>query len=666
MATALKDRQQPSAKKIILAEPHGFCAGVRRAIEIVERALEIHGAPVYVRKQIVHNEYVVRRLEERGARFVDSETEIPEGAVCIFSAHGVSPQVRDNAARRRLSVIDATCPLVAKVHQEARRFARDERTLILIGHADHEEIEGTYGEAPERTVIVQNADEAKRLDLPPGTPVAYLTQTTLSMDETAEIVSVLRERFPGLAGPGSEDICYASQNRQNAVKAIGDRSELVLVVGSANSSNTIRMVEVARATGAQAWLLPDAAQLDPAWLAGVRTVGVSAGASAPEVLVQQVIERLGAFGFTDIETEVTASENVVFSPPSGLGWPTRGGDACGRLLAQVSARIDDLLNVEAARWGAVDARAAVPVEAVAGLVAAGGKRLRPTFCVSGYLAAGGTADQEAVVAAAAGLELLHAFALIHDDVLDNSPTRRGVPTTHAKHSDIHAAHGWAGESRRYGEGVAVLAGDLAFSYANRLTCRLPGPAMEVWTELSTEMIIGQQVDIALAAELAADADLARWIAVCKSGRYTIHRPLALGASIAGRPDLQPAFEAYGVAAGEAFQLRDDLLDAFGDSAATGKPTGLDASEHKMTLLLALAAARDARVARLVEDGQNGEAWDPVELRAALLASGVRQEVEQRIDRLVAAARTALATAPLSDGWRERLGEMAAQVAYRDR
>src|SRR5580698_2000870 len=250
MKTALEeDERQTGGKKVILAEPHGFCAGVRRAIEIVEYALEIHGPPVYVRKQIVHNEHVVRQLEARGARFVESETEVPDGAVFIFSAHGVSPQVRRNAAQRHLTVIDATCPLVAKVHQEARRFARDKRTLILIGHADHEEVEGTYGEAPDRTVIVQNADEARQLDLPPETPAAYLTQTTLSVDETTDIVSVLRERFPVLAGPGSEDICYASQNRQNAVKAIAKRSELVLVVGSPGSSNTVRMVEVARAAG---------------------------------------------------------------------------------------------------------------------------------------------------------------------------------------------------------------------------------------------------------------------------------------------------------------------------------------------------------------------------------------------------------------------------------
>jgi len=676
MASALDNEQQSGGKKVILAEPRGFCAGVRRAIEIVERALEIHGPPVYVRKQIVHNEHVVRELEERGAVFVDSETEVPDGAVCIFSAHGVSPQVRGNAARRHLTVIDATCPLVAKVHQEARRFARDERTLLLIGHADHEEIEGTYGEAPERTVIVEDAEEARTLDLPPGAPVAYLTQTTLSVDDTSEIVAILQERFPELTGPGTEDICYASQNRQNAVKAIAGRSDLVLVVGSANSSNTVRMVEVARDAGAQAHLLPDADRLDPAWLEGVRTVGLSAGASAPENLVEEVIEKLAALGFGDIDTEVTAKETVVFKAPLGLertlrGEPAEGGtDPCADLLGQVTTRIEDLLHAESSKWGSVNPRAAVPVEAVLELVAAGGKRLRPTFCISGYLAAGGkvggTDGEDAVVAAAAALELLHAHALIHDDVLDNSPTRRGVPTVHARHADIHAERGWIGEHRRYGEGVAILAGDLAFSYAHRLAGGLPGPALEIWSNLGTEMLIGQQLDMALAAEGAPDPDLARWIAVCKSGQYTIHRPLALGASLAGRPDLQAAFEVYGVAAGEAFQLRDDLLDAFGDSAATGKPAGLDVSEHKMNLLLALAATKDSTVARLVKEGQNGGGWDPVRLHAALLASGVREEIEQRIDQLVATAQAALETAPLAEGWRQRLGEMAMQVAYRDR
>jgi (E)-4-hydroxy-3-methyl-but-2-enyl pyrophosphate reductase len=665
----------PSApRRVLLAEPRGSCAGVNRAIEIVERALAKHGAPVYVRKQIVHNEHVVRRLEGLGARFVESEDDVPNGAVCIFSAHGVSPQVRDNAERRGLQVIDATCPLVAKVHQEARRFARDKQTLLLIGHADHEEIEGTYGEAPDRTVVVENADDARRLDLPPGTSVAYLTQTTLSVDDTAEIVSVLRERFPQLTG--TEDICYASQNRQNAVKAIAGRSDLVLIVGSANSSNSVRMVEVAQAAGARARLLPDPDHLDPEWLTGVRTLGLSAGASVPEELVGQVVERLGTLGFTDLETEVTATENVVFKLPPGLERRAPGGpavgvapdDALATLLARVDKRIEELLDAEAARWGAVDARVAVPVEAVAELVAAGGKRLRPTFCVSGYLAAGGTVDDgdaETVVAAAAGLELLHAFALIHDDIMDNSPTRRGVPTVHARHAALHAERGWTGEHRRYGEGVALLAGDLALSYASRLTSALPGPAMEIWTDLVTEMIIGQQLDIALAAELEPDPGLARWVAVCKSGRYTIHRPLALGASIAGQPRLQEPFEAYGVAAGEAFQLRDDLLDAFGDSAATGKPVGLDVSEHKMTLLLALAAAKDSRVARLVADSRGGD-WDPAELRDALLASGVRQDVEQQIDALVATARTVLEDAPLADDWRLRLAKMAEEVAYRDR
>ncbi len=684
MAIAVEKRKQADGKKVILAEPRGFCAGVERAIEIVERALEIHGAPVYVRKQIVHNGHVVRELEERGAIFVDSETEVPEGAVCIFSAHGVSPQVRDNAAGRQLNVIDATCPLVSKVHQEARRYARDERTLLLVGHADHEEIEGTYGEAPDRTLIVEDAEEARQVELPEGTEAAFLTQTTLSVDDTSEIVSILKERFPGIVGAGSEDICYASQNRQNAIKAIAERCDFVLVVGATNSSNSIRMVEVAESLGTPARLVPSVADLDPGWLEGVETVGVSSGASAPEILVRQVMDRLADLGYVDVESEVTAKETVVFRPPSGLelpgeraeaedaegGAPAAGasaGDDTEALLARAVTRIEDLLREEVERWGGVDARAAQPIESVAELVAAGGKRLRPRFCISGYLAAGGKLDgsaaEDAVINAAAGLELLHAFALIHDDVLDNSPTRRGRPTTHVKHAGIHAEHGWAGESRRYGESVAIVAGDLAFSYANKITGNLPEPARDIWTYLGSEMLIGEQLDMALAAELTPDPDLARWVAVCKSGQYTIHRPMALGAAIAGRADLHEAFEAYGVAAGEAFQLRDDLLDAFGDSAATGKPAGLDLSEHKMNLLLALAATKDADVARLVADGEN---WDPDRLRAALLASGVRQEVEDRIDQLVETARTALQGVPLADGWRERLDEMAKQVAYRDR
>ncbi|MFG3104732.1 polyprenyl synthetase family protein [Streptomyces sp. NPDC048182] len=344
-------------------------------------------------------------------------------------------------------------------------------------------------------------------------------------------------------------------------------------------------------------------------------------------------------------------------------------ETCDKLMERVDRRMEELLSAEAARWGAVDARAAVPVAAVTELVAAGGKRLRPLFCVTGYLAAGGAAAggtaEDTVVDAAAALELLHAFALIHDDIMDDSATRRGTPTVHAAFAHLHGRNGWAGESRRYGEGVAVLAGDLALSYAYRLAGTLNGPAAGMWHELVTEMIVGQQLDMALAAEAAADPGLARWIAVCKSGAYTIHRPLALGAAIAGRPDLEPVFAAYGSAAGEAFQLRDDLLDAFGDQAVTGKPTGLDLDAHKMTLLIALAAAKDERVARIVRDGR-GTDWDQGALREALLACSVRRDVEERIDVLVADARAALAGSALPAAWRRRLEELADSVAYRDR
>ncbi|MEV4996025.1 4-hydroxy-3-methylbut-2-enyl diphosphate reductase [Streptomyces niveus] len=305
-------------KKVILAEPRGFCAGVRRAIEIVEKALEVHGAPVYVRKEIVHNHYVVGVLKRRGAIFVDSEADVPPGAVCVFSAHGVSPEVRENATARRLDTIDATCPLVSKVHQEARRYARDGRTLLLVGHADHEEVEGTYGEAPDRTVIVESVEDAHALDLPRDTPVAVLTQTTLSMDETAGIVSALNERFDDLRSPADGDICYASTNRQVAVKEIAARSDLVLVVGSRNSSNSVRMVEVALLEGTAAYLVPDVTELDVSWLEGVRTIGVSAGASAPELLVDQLLERLDELGYHDVELSVTTKEDIVFQLPSGL------------------------------------------------------------------------------------------------------------------------------------------------------------------------------------------------------------------------------------------------------------------------------------------------------------------------------------------------------------
>ncbi|WP_149551475.1 4-hydroxy-3-methylbut-2-enyl diphosphate reductase [Streptomyces marokkonensis] len=305
-------------KKVILAEPRSFCAGVRRAISIIELALERHGTPLYVRKEIVHNHYVVRQLEQRGVRFVDSEEEVPEGAVCVFSAHGVSPQVRRNAQARRLDVIDATCPLVSKVHQEAKRFAREGRTLLLVGHAGHEEVEGTFGHAPDRTVIVETVEDAERLDLPADTPVAFLTQTTLSVDETRDIVEVLRRRFTDLRGPGTDDICFASQNRQDAVKQVVPRSDLMLVVGSRNSSNSLRMVEVARRFGVPAYLVPDVTEFDESWLEGVSVVGLSAGASAPEILVDQVLERLAEFGYRDIEIEQVAQEDVVFHPPTHL------------------------------------------------------------------------------------------------------------------------------------------------------------------------------------------------------------------------------------------------------------------------------------------------------------------------------------------------------------
>ncbi|MEV7086117.1 4-hydroxy-3-methylbut-2-enyl diphosphate reductase [Streptomyces sp. NPDC093085] len=307
-----------SGKQVLLAEPRSLCAGVRRAIAIIDLALEQHGAPVYVRKEIVHNHYVVREFQRRGVRFVDSEQEVPEGAVCVFSAHGVSPEVRRNADARGLDVLDATCPLVAKVHQEALRFARDGRTLLLIGHADHEEVEGTYGHAPDRTVIVETVADAEALDLPADAPVAFLTQTTLSVDETRDIIAVLRRRFTDLRGPAADDICYASQNRQDGIRAIVDRCDLVLVVGSVNSSNSIRMVEVARRLGGRAELVPDVGHLDPAWLAGVRTVGVSAGASAPEILVDELLGRLAELGYADTSVARVATEDIVFSPPSRL------------------------------------------------------------------------------------------------------------------------------------------------------------------------------------------------------------------------------------------------------------------------------------------------------------------------------------------------------------
>lgn len=338
--------------------------------------------------------------------------------------------------------------------------------------------------------------------------------------------------------------------------------------------------------------------------------------------------------------------------------PAQARDA---LLSRVEDRLHDLLATETSRWSAVDPRAAAPVEAIAALIGAGGKRLRPAFCLNGFLSADGAPAREPVaVDAAAALEVLHVFALLHDDVLDDSPLRRGEPTAHERHAATHRATDWAGEPRRYGEGVATLAGDLAHIYADRLVSALSPAAREIWHELRTEIIIGQYMDIRVAAERIADPGLSRWIAVCKSGRYTVHRPLVLGAAIAGRRDLAPAFARYGAALGEAFQLRDDLIDAFGDSALSGKPTGLDFAQQKMTLLIALVMPRDDRICRLLA----GQGADGATLAQIITDLGVRGEVERRIDHLVEQAQAAIAAAPLDSGWRDELARFAVQIAYR--
>jgi len=299
--------------KVLLAAPRGYCAGVERAVEAVERALEIHGRPVYVRKQIVHNAHVVRDLEAKGAVFVEEETEVPEGAVVVLSAHGVAPQVYANAERRRLTVLDATCPLVTKVHLEARRFAAHGRTIVLIGHAGHEEVVGTTGQAPGGTVLVQNVDEARSVQVLDPENVSYLTQTTLSVDETNEIVEALRDRFPSIQGPPREDICYATQNRQDAIKEVARRSDVVLVIGSDNSSNSNRLAEVARDLGTRAYLVDDETEVDPAWLEGARVVGLTSGASAPERLVDRLLAWLAAQGATEVEELRLTEEHLRFS-----------------------------------------------------------------------------------------------------------------------------------------------------------------------------------------------------------------------------------------------------------------------------------------------------------------------------------------------------------------
>jgi 4-hydroxy-3-methylbut-2-enyl diphosphate reductase len=305
-------------KRVLLASPRGWCAGVERAVETVERALRLYGPPVYVRRQIVHNAHVVRDLETRGAIFVADEADVPEGATLVLSAHGVAPSVHRRAAERRLNTIDATCPLVTKVHVQARRYAADGYAIVLIGHAGHEEVEGTMGEAPQAISLVQSVEDAEALDLPAGKEVAYITQTTLSVDETAEIVSTLRRRFPHMRAPHREDICYATSNRQWAVKQMLREIDLLLVIGSVNSSNSNRLVEVARAGGVAAHLIEDETEIDESWVDGVETVGVTSGASAPETLVSRVCDWFRRRGVADVESFASVYEDVVFKLPVEL------------------------------------------------------------------------------------------------------------------------------------------------------------------------------------------------------------------------------------------------------------------------------------------------------------------------------------------------------------
>jgi 4-hydroxy-3-methylbut-2-enyl diphosphate reductase len=303
---------------VLLAAPRGYCAGVERAVDAVERALAKHGAPVYVRKQIVHNLHVVRDLESKGAVFVDEETEVPQGAVVVLSAHGVAPWVYDNAGERHLEVIDATCPLVTKVHVEARRFAAQGRTIVLIGHEGHEEVEGTSGQAPERTILVQSPEQARTIEIADSGNLSYLTQTTLSVDETNEIVRILQERFPSIEGPPRDDICYATQNRQDAVKVIAPKSDVVLVIGSQNSSNSNRLAELSQELGTPAFLVDDEGDVDPMWFEGATTVGLTSGASAPEWLVHRMLAWLAERGFATVEEVTLTEERVRFSLPAGV------------------------------------------------------------------------------------------------------------------------------------------------------------------------------------------------------------------------------------------------------------------------------------------------------------------------------------------------------------
>jgi 4-hydroxy-3-methylbut-2-enyl diphosphate reductase len=311
--------EPPRRKRVLLAKPRGYCAGVDRAVQTVEQALRLYGPPVYVRKQIVHNVHVVRVLERQGAIFVEETDEVPQGAVVVFSAHGVAPTVYEEAAHRELRTIDATCPLVTKVHGEARRFAAEDYDILLIGHAGHEEVVGTTGEAPGNVHLVDGPEEARTVQVRDPDRVAWLSQTTLSVDETIATVEALRARFPNLVDPPSDDICYATQNRQQAIKAIAARCDAVIVVGSANSSNSVRLVEVAREAGAPvAHLVDAAAEVDPAWLDGVATVGVTSGASVPEVLVSGLLDWLAGRGYREVEEVEAAQERLLFALPREL------------------------------------------------------------------------------------------------------------------------------------------------------------------------------------------------------------------------------------------------------------------------------------------------------------------------------------------------------------
>ena len=310
---------EATSKTILLAAPRGYCAGVDRAVDAVEQALAHYGAPIYVRKEIVHNRYVVDALTRRGAVFVDETDEVPEGARVVFSAHGVSPAVHAEAAARHLETIDATCPLVTKVHKQAVRFAKDDYDIILVGHTGHEEVEGTQGEAPDHIQVVNGPHEVDTVTVRDPERVVWISQTTLSVDETMETVRLLRERFPHLVDPPSDDICYATQNRQAAVKAMAPRCDVVIVVGSGNSSNSVRLKEVALEAGAGVSYRVDfASEIDPTWLDGAFTVGLTSGASVPEILVREVVERLGDLGFTDVEPVRTAEERISFSLPKNL------------------------------------------------------------------------------------------------------------------------------------------------------------------------------------------------------------------------------------------------------------------------------------------------------------------------------------------------------------